>query len=85
VITARTEDRKATIDIIDDGPGIPEAERDKVFERFHRVDKARPRVEGGAGLGLAIARWAVEANDGVIFFLDKERPGTLCRITLPVC
>ena len=83
VITSKTEDGKAMIDIIDDGPGIPEPERDKVFERFHRADKGRSRAEGGAGLGLAIARWAVEANDGVISLLDREGPGTLCRITLP--
>ncbi len=83
VITAKTEDGKATIDILDDGPGIPEAERDRIFERFHRLDKARTRAEGGAGLGLAIALWAVKVNDGVISFLEKKTPGTLCRITLP--
>jgi heavy metal sensor kinase len=83
VHTARTKDGKASIDIIDDGPGIPEPERLRVFERFYRVDRARSRKEGGVGLGLAIARWAVEANRGTIAFLDKEGPGTHCRITLP--
>ncbi len=82
VHTARADDGKAIIDIIDDGPGIPEPERLRVFERFYRVDRARSRKEGGVGLGLAIARWAVEANGGAIAFLDKENPGTHCRITL---
>ena len=83
VVTARTEDGNAIIDIIDDGPGIPEPERKKVFERFYRVDRARSRKEGGVGLGLAIARWAVEVNGGVIEFRDKQGSGTHCRITLP--
>ena len=83
VITAKTEDGNAIIDIIDDGPGIPEPERTKVFERFYRFDEARSRKEGGVGLGLAIARWAVEANGGLIEFCDKQGSGTHCRITLP--
>ena len=83
VHTAKTEDGNAVIDIIDNGPGIPESERTKVFERFYRISGARSRKEGGMGLGLAIARWAVEANAGAIAFLDKEGPGTHCRITLP--
>jgi heavy metal sensor kinase len=80
----KTWDRKATIDITDDGPGIPDAERSKVFERFYRLDKARSRAEGGSGLGLAIAKWAVEANHGTIAFIDTDSPGSCCRITLPV-
>ena len=83
VHTSKTEDGEAIIDIIDNGPGIPEAERIKVFERFYRVDKARSRAEGGAGLGLAIARWAVEVNGGAIAFRNNNEPGTHCRIILP--
>ena len=83
VRTAKTEREEIIIDIIDNGPGIPEPERAKVFERFYRVDKARSRAEGGAGLGLAIARWAVEVNGGAIAFCDHDRPGTHCRINLP--
>jgi len=81
--TAKTENGEAIIDIIDNGPGIPEADRNKVFERFYRVDKARSREKGGAGLGLAIARWAVEVNGGSIAFRDNNGPGTCCRIILP--
>ncbi len=71
------------IEIDDNGPGIPESERIRVFERFYRIDKARSRTVGGAGLGLAIARWAVEVNGGSISFREKDGPGTLCRIDLP--
>jgi signal transduction histidine kinase len=83
VYVARNENDEVVIDIIDNGPGIPETERTKVFERFYRIDKARSRAAGGAGLGLAIARWAVEINGGSIAFLDNENPGTSCRIILP--
>ncbi len=83
VIIAKTEDGNAIIDIIDDGPGIPGSERIKVFERFYRIDGGRSRKGGGVGLGLSIARWAVEANRGAIEFRDTQGPGTHCRITLP--
>ena len=83
VWVATTDNEQAAIDIIDNGPGIPKAERTKVFERFYRIDKARSRAEGGAGLGLSIAQWSVEANHGRIEFRDKESPGSCCRITLP--
>jgi len=83
VLTLKTKDGHAIIDIIDNGPGILASERSKVFERFYRIDKARSRAEGGIGLGLAIARWAVKVNGGTIAFQDKNSPGTHCRITLP--
>jgi heavy metal sensor kinase len=82
VLTSKTEDGHVLIDIIDNGPGIPESDRSKVFDRFYRIDKARSRAEGGVGLGLAIARWAIEVNGGTIAFQDKNGPGTHCRITL---
>jgi heavy metal sensor kinase len=83
VLTSKTEDGHAIVDIIDNGPGIPASDRSKVFERFYRIDKARSRTKGGVGLGLPIARWAVEINKGAIAFQDKNGPGTHCRITLP--
>jgi signal transduction histidine kinase len=83
VQTAKIERNEVVIDIIDNGPGIPETERTKVFERFYRVDKARSKAAGGVGLGLAIARWAVEVNGGTIAFYANNEPGTRCRIILP--
>ena len=60
--------------VLDDGPGIPESERERVFERFHRTDPARSRSEGGAGLGLAIVRAIAEAHHGAVRALEP-RPG----------
>jgi signal transduction histidine kinase len=79
--TARAETGDAVIDIIDDGQGIPESERSRVFERFYRIQT--PRTGGGAGLGLSIAQQAVEANGGSISFIDSAAGGTHCRIILP--
>src|SRR5262245_40372710 len=58
--------QQVIIEIRDSGPGIPAAHRDRIFDRFYRVDASRSREEGGVGLGLAIARWAIEANGGRI-------------------
>jgi len=52
--------------VLDDGPGIPAAERERVFERFHRTDPSRARSAGGTGLGLAIVRAIVEAHGGEV-------------------
>jgi signal transduction histidine kinase len=74
---------QAVIETRDTGRGVPEPERTRVFDRFYRIDKARSRAEGGAGLGLAIAKWAVEANRGTIEFVEPDGSGACCRITLP--
>ena len=73
----------AVIEVQDTGPGIPAAHRQRVFERFYRVDQARSRDTGGSGLGLAIARWAVEANGGRIELESEEGRGTVFRVVLP--
>jgi signal transduction histidine kinase len=65
------------LDIEDDGPGIPEGARQRIFDRFFRLDEARTREAGGAGLGLPIAKWAVEANGGKVFV----KPGRACGAT----
>ena len=73
----------AVIEIQDTGPGIALTHRQRIFERFYRVDDARSRDTGGVGLGLAIARWAVEANGGRIELESEEGRGTMFRIVLP--
>ena len=78
----RSGDR-CVLDVVDTGPGIPPEHRDKVFDRFYRVDKARSRDAGGSGLGLSIARWAVEAHGGGIELLSEIGKGCTFRITLP--
>ena len=65
-ISLDEENGLAVLAITDDGPGVPIAERDRIFERFTRVDEARSATGGGAGLGLAIAREIVERHRGTI-------------------
>jgi heavy metal sensor kinase len=81
-VSVSRQQSRAVIAIADEGPGIPAAHRERVFDRFYRVDEGRSRHTGGTGLGLAIAKWAVEANGGVIE-LDAEGRGTIFQIWLP--
>jgi two-component system, OmpR family, sensor kinase len=72
------------LSISDTGPGIPAEARDHVFERFYRADKARSRSEdGGAGLGLAIARWIAQAHDGDLQLADSDGTGATFIVRLP--
>jgi heavy metal sensor kinase len=82
VATTRTPAGDAVIEVQDTGPGIAAVHRERIFERFYRVDDARSRDTGGIGLGLAIARWAVEASGGRIELESQEGRGTLFRIVL---
>ncbi|TDD53854.1 two-component sensor histidine kinase [Kribbella antibiotica] len=79
----RLERDKAILEVADDGPGIAETERDRVFERFVRLDDARTRDEGGAGLGLAIAREIATHHRGTLTAHDNPTGGALFRLTLP--
>jgi signal transduction histidine kinase len=72
----------ATVKIADTGPGIPLEHRSKIFDRFYRLDSARTRETGGAGLGLAIANWAVKAQGGQIR-VEDSREGAVFSIELP--
>ncbi len=72
----------ATLTVADDGPGIPPAERRHVFERFVRLDDARARDAGGAGLGLAIVADIVAAHGGTVD-IDDNHPGARIRVRLP--
>jgi len=77
------DEGSGVVEVTDSGPGIPPDERDRVFERFYRPDKARSRELGGAGLGLSIARWAVEANGGRIELESEVGRGSTFRVVLP--
>jgi signal transduction histidine kinase len=80
-VTARTDDSGLVLDVHDEGPGIPASERELVFARFTRGERA---TGGGTGLGLAIARWVVDLHGGTISVADPEPPtGCLIRVTLP--
>jgi signal transduction histidine kinase len=70
VTVARPEPGLVRVEVRDDGPGIPPADRERVFERFARVDEARDRGHGGAGLGLAIARDIAVRHGGSLYAAD---------------
>jgi len=72
------------VDIDDDGPGIPPAERERVFDRFHRSDAGRARSAGGSGLGLAIARGIVEAHGGSIRAEESPLGGARVSFEIPL-
>ena len=74
----------AVITVRDSGVGIAEEEQSKIFERFYRVDKARSRAQGGAGLGLAIAQWIVTQHRGSIRVESQPGSGTTFRVELPM-
>ncbi|QSE91539.1 HAMP domain-containing histidine kinase [Rhodococcus pseudokoreensis] len=75
---------QARVTVDDDGPGIPESDRARVFERFVRLDSARSRAHGGSGLGLAIVAEIVSAHRGSVRIDTAEHGGTRVVVTLPV-
>ena len=72
----------AVLTVADDGPGVPANKRERVFDRFYRLNTARARDEGGTGLGLPIVREIVTAHGGTVTLHDNE-PGLLVRVALP--
>jgi signal transduction histidine kinase len=81
-VSVAAEGSLAVLAVADDGPGIPAADRERVFERFTRLDDARSREHGGAGLGLAIAREIVRAHGGELTAEDGA-PGARMVMRLP--
>jgi two-component system sensor histidine kinase BaeS len=73
---------EATVAVADRGPGIPAQELERIFERFHRVDDARGRARGGAGLGLAIVRRLVELHGGRVWAESVEGHGATFTFAL---
>jgi two-component system OmpR family sensor kinase len=76
-------DGHAIVDVIDEGPGLSDVDREKVFQPFYRVDAARNLDDGGMGLGLPIARSTARAHGGDVELLPAAK-GLLARVTLPV-
>lgn len=74
---------RAVLAISDDGPGIPIDEHERVFERFSRLDQARTYKDGGAGLGLAIARDIIVRHEGTIRIDRDHNPGARLVVDLP--
>lgn len=75
---------EAVVEFTDEGPGIAPEHQAKVFERFYRIEKARSRAEGGAGLGLAIAKLFVEQLGGRLALSSTPGSGSCFRIGLPI-
>ncbi len=82
-VRARSNGAGVLIEVTDHGPGIPEADASRVFERFYRADPARSSTDGGTGLGLAIARWIVDLHGGDIRAERNEPQGCRMVVTLP--
>ena len=82
-IRVHAERNQALLTVADQGPGIAPEHRERIFDRFFRLDEGRSRDEGGTGLGLAIAKWAVEVNGGRITVDAARNGGSIFRIVLP--
>ncbi len=83
-LTSERREEDVVVTVADNGIGIPKADRDKIFERFYRVDKARSREAGGTGLGLSIVRDTVVTNGGEIRVDARPGGGTIFTVTLPL-
>jgi two-component system sensor histidine kinase SenX3 len=84
-VTTRTADSwMAEVSVTDQGIGIPERDRERIFERFYRVDPARSRATGGTGLGLAIVKHVTAAHGGNVTVWSKEGGGSTFTLRLPL-
>ena len=82
-IEISTDTKLCRVKVVDHGDGIPDELKDKVFERFYRVDNSRNRESGGSGLGLSIVRSIIAAHGGEIRVLDTPGGGATFEITVP--
>ena len=83
-VAAQKKEDMVTISVRDTGSGIPEADRETVFQPFFRVDKSRSRAYGGVGLGLTLVQRIAELHGGEIHIAKSDAQGTTFAVTLPV-
>jgi signal transduction histidine kinase len=83
-LTVSRSGTQARVDVSDSGEGIRPADLERVFDRFYRANRARSRADGGAGLGLAIARALVTAHGGSLQLASRLGHGTTATIRLPL-
>ncbi len=84
ILAASARGRFVQVSVIDHGPGIPPAERKRVFQAFRRGIHEENGAAQGAGLGLAICKGLVEAHGGRIWIKKKTTPGTTISFTIPI-
>jgi heavy metal sensor kinase len=82
-ITLAQTENQAQISVRDSGIGIAQVDLNNIFDRFYRADRARSKNTGGAGLGLAIARWITDMHGGVIAVESEISAGSVFRVNLP--
>ena len=83
-ITSNIEDGVIDISVTDQGIGIPDAEKERIFERFYRVDPARSRQTGGTGLGLSIVKHVASKHGGEVTLWSVENVGSTFSLRLPI-
>ena len=82
IFTVKTTDKQLILQVADNGPGIENEDKKKIFDRFYRVDKARTRQSGGFGLGLSLAQQIVHSLKGTIVVKDNIPKGTIFEVKL---
>ena len=82
-VELRHEDHDVVLTVADNGPGIPEEDLPKVFERFYRVDKSHSRAIGGTGLGLSIVKHAAALHGAEIKLQSQPEDGTVITVLFP--
>lgn len=83
-IDISSDEKNAYITVRDSGIGIPQDQRERVFERFYRVDKSHSKESGGTGLGLSIVKHAVSYHNGTITLTSEPGKGTEIRVSIPL-
>jgi two-component system OmpR family sensor kinase len=83
-VKAFARNGRAVVTVEDDGPGLPDAELEAVFDPFHRAERSRSRETGGVGLGLTVARQAARAHGGDVTLTNRSEGGLIARLELPL-
>jgi len=83
-VTAGKKNGSFIVSVSDTGPGIPDGERERIFNKFHQVDSTITRTKGGTGLGLAIAKQIVEMHGGRIWVESTLGKGSTFQMELPI-
>jgi len=84
LVRVQSHDGSALVSVSDNGSGIPEADLERIFERFYRVDESRARQKGGAGLGLAIVRRLTELHGGRVWAESRVGEGATLNVVIPL-